>query len=153
LADRLAIVQRLLVDQLRELDVRIETKVPPDAKTPPMFPAELGVLLTNLLTNAVKNAGSPGTVLVETSKLGSRGLTIYVHNTGNTVDLREAERWFLPFESTTVAVDEVLGQGLGLGLPITRALVEDYRGSISFVTPPHGFATSIRVDLPDPQER
>ncbi|MFD6635777.1 ATP-binding protein [Micromonospora chalcea] len=85
--------------------------------------------------------------------MGRRGARFYIHNTGVRVDLDEADRWFLPFETTTTEVNEVLGQGLGLGLPITKALVEDYRGEIAFVSPPHGFATSIRVDLPDPQER
>ncbi|MEV1108945.1 ATP-binding protein [Micromonospora sp. NPDC049751] len=151
--DRLAVVQRLLHGQLARLNVAIEDALDYESVTPPMFPAEVGVLLTNLLTNAVKNAGSPGRVRVESAALGRRGLTLLVHNTGVAVDLDEAERWFLPFESTTTEVNEVLGQGLGLGLPITRALVEDYRGTIRFVEASPGFATSIRVDLPDPQER
>jgi len=153
MTERLDIVRRLLSDQVARLDVRIEDALPPDLKTPPMFPAEVGVMLTNLLTNAVKNAGSPGVVRLTGALLGTRGATLFVHNTGVAIDLQEAERWFLPFESTTVEVNEVLGQGLGLGLPITRALIEDYRGIIRFVEPPPGFATSIRVDLPDPQER
>jgi signal transduction histidine kinase len=154
IAGRLDVVRRLLSDQTARLNVRIEDDdLPEDLKTPPMFPAEVGVMLTNLLTNAVKNAGSPGVVRVTGAPLGARGATLLVSNTGVAVDLHEAERWFLPFESTTVEVNEVLGQGLGLGLPITRALVEDYRGTIRFVEPPPGFATSIRVDLPDPQER
>jgi signal transduction histidine kinase len=150
---RLDVVRRLLSDQVARLEVAIEDELPPDLKTPPMFPAEVGVMLTNLLTNAVKNAGSPGTVRITGEFLGNRGATILVHNTGVAVDLEDSERWFLPFESTTVEVNDVLGQGLGLGLPITRALIEDYRGTIGFVEPSPGFATTIRVDLPDPQER
>ncbi|MEU7822485.1 ATP-binding protein [Catellatospora sp. NPDC049133] len=152
-ADRLDVVRRLLSDQVARLEVVVEDDLPPDLKTPPMFPAEVGVMLTNLLTNAVKNAGSPGKVRISGELLGNRGATILVHNTGVAVDLEDSERWFLPFESTTVEVNDVLGQGLGLGLPITRALVEDYRGTIQFVAPPSGFATTIRVNLPDPQER
>lgn len=151
--ERLEVVHRLLSDEISRLNVRFVDNVPTELKTPPMFPAEVGVMLTNLLTNAVKNAGPAGTVRIDGALLGARGATIFVHNTGAAVDLEDAERWFLPFESTTVDVNEVLGQGLGLGLPITRALVEDYRGSIRFVVPPVGFATSVRVDLPDPQER
>lgn len=151
--DRLDVVRRLLADQLAQLHIVLDIDIPIDVKTPPMFPSEVGVLLTNLLTNAVKNAGSPGTIRIEAHEFGLRGVTILIHNTGAVVDLTDSDRWFLPFESTTVKVDEVLGQGLGLGLPITRALVEDYGGSINFVPPPAGFATSIRVDLPDPLDR
>jgi len=153
ITERLEVVRRLLSDQTAQRDVKIEDALPADLKTPPMFPAEVGVMLTNVLTNAVKNAGSPGKVRVTGAPLGVRGATLFVHNTGVAVNIRESERWFLPFESTTVEVNEVLGQGLGLGLPITRALVEDYRGSIRFVEPPSGFATNIRIDLPDPRER
>lgn len=153
IADRLDVVRRLLSDEISRLEVTIEDALPADLKTPPMFPAEVGVLLTNLLTNAVKNAGSPGIIRVTGELLGTRGATIFVQNTGTAVDIQDSERWFLPFESTTVEVNEVLGQGLGLGLPITRALIEDYRGTIRFVEPTQRFATSIRVDLPDPQER
>ncbi|MET8040166.1 ATP-binding protein [Micromonospora sp. NPDC005215] len=153
LKERLAVVERLLHDQLAKRHVVLEDKLGEDLLTPPIFPAEMGVLLTNLLTNAVKNAGSPGRVFVDGRPLGRKGVTLLIHNTGVAVDLGEANRWFLPFETTTTEVNEVLGQGLGLGLPITKALVEDYRGEISFVEPPAGYATSIRVDLPDPQER
>ena len=38
---------------------------------------------------------------------------------GLAVDLDEAERWFKPFESTTVQTDPVLGQGMGMGLIAT----------------------------------
>lgn len=152
LAERLDPVQRLLASQFARRGVELEIGLPPDLKTPPMFPAEVTVLLTNLLTNAVKNAGSPGRIRVDGESIESGGVRIYVHNTGVAVDLDEAERWFRPFESTSTEIDDVLGQGLGLGLPITRALVEDYRGSITFVPPPQGFATNVRVDLPDPKE-
>lgn len=151
--ERLEMVRRLVADQASRLAVDIDDQLPPDLKTPPMFPAEVGVLLTNLMTNALKNAGSPGRVLVSGELLGQRGAKVLMSNTGIAVNLEEAERWFLPFESTTVEVDEVLGQGLGLGLPITRAMVEDYRGSISFVRPREGFATTICVELPDPLEK
>lgn len=151
-ADRLGVSRRLLTVELGRRSVELDTELPPGLKTPPMFPAEVTVLLNNLLTNAIKNAGSPGRVLVSGESLGQRGLTLRISNTGTAVDLRDAERWFLPFETTTTIVDEVLGQGLGLGLPITRALLDDYRGNIAFTTPRRGFATEIQVDLPDPQE-
>ena len=112
-----------------------------------MFPAELTILLTNVLANAVKNAASEGSIWVDVEELASE-IAITVSNDGVIVNLDEAERWFLPFESTTTVVDEVLGQGLGLGLPIVRALTDDYRGSVHFVPPRLGAATSIRITLP-----
>jgi C4-dicarboxylate-specific signal transduction histidine kinase len=45
-------------------------------------------------------------------------------------------------------MDPVLGQGMGLGLPITRSMLQDYRGEIEFVAPDPGWATQVEVRLP-----
>jgi signal transduction histidine kinase len=109
-----------------------------------MFPAELTAVLSNLLTNAVKAAGQGGRIRA-TGEVQDGQVVLRVENTGSAVSPSEGERWFRPFESSTVNVDPVLGQGMGLGLPITRALLEDYRAEIRFVEPRRGFATSVEI--------
>lgn len=145
--DRVDSVLRFLAGRLASKDIRVHVEVASDLRTGPMFPAEATILLTNLLTNAVKNAAAGGNIWVDGRDLGA-AVEIVVSNDGVEVDLDEAERWFLPFESTTTTVDDVLGQGLGLGLPIVRALTDDYRGDVRFVSPVHGSGTSIKVVLP-----
>jgi signal transduction histidine kinase len=145
--DRVDSVLRFLAPRVAEKDISIHIALDPDLRTGPMFPAELMILLTNLLSNAVKNAASGGNIWIDAADSGG-SVEIIVSNDGVVVDLVEAERWFLPFESTTTAVDEVLGQGMGLGLPIVRALTDDYRGDVRFVSPVHGPGTSIKVLLP-----
>jgi C4-dicarboxylate-specific signal transduction histidine kinase len=71
-----------------------------------------------------------------------------LENTGVAINIAEAERWFKPFESTTVEVDPVLGQGMGLGLPITRSMLEEYGAEIRFVQPSRGFATAVEIIFP-----
>ena len=71
-----------------------------------------------------------------------------IQNTGVRVDLDRAETWFRPFESTTVEVDPVLGLGMGLGLPITRRMLDDYGAEIAFVSPDSDFATAIKFPVP-----
>lgn len=140
-------VLRFLSPKIAKKNISVHVNMTETVRTLPMFPAELTILLTNVLANAVKNAATEGSIWVDVEELASE-IAITVSNDGVRVNLEEAERWFLPFESTTTVVDEVLGQGLGLGLPIVRALADDYRGSVHFVEPRQGAATSIQVTLP-----
>jgi signal transduction histidine kinase len=75
-------------------------------------------------------------------------LVFRIENTGTEVKLSEAERWFRPFETTTAKTDPVLGQGMGMGLPITRNILEEYGATISFVRPSRGFATALEIRFP-----
>lgn len=132
---------------LEKRRVRILNKIPEKVRTPPMFPAEVTAIITNLLSNAVKFAGKGGQVYVS-ARADDDVVVLRMENTGTAVDLRGAEKWFQPFRSTTFDIDESLGQGMGLGLTITRSLVDEYGGSIEFVPPTDGFSTAIEVGLP-----
>ena len=97
---------------------------------------------------ALKASGEDGRILIHSVVKGKK-LCIWIENTGEVIDLSDSERWFNPLESTTIAtVDPVLGQGMGMGLPITRHLIEQRRGVIGFVTPTEGFSTCIELKLP-----
>ena len=123
----------------------ITNEIPTDLKSPPMFPAEMTLIFSNLLTNAVKAAGENGKIKAQATSVPDGNAVLTIENTGIAVDLDEAERWFRPFESTTVQSDPVLGQGMGMGLPITRNILEEYGASIQFVRPSRGFATAIEI--------
>ncbi len=146
-ADRVEVGWRFVADAAVNRGVELRLDIDEDLKMPPMFPAETAAVFTNLLTNAVKNAGDHGRVRVA-ARERDRRLVIRVENTGTAVDLNEAERWFAPFQSTTVDVDPVLGQGLGLGLPITREILAQYGISIFFAKPRRVYATALEVVFP-----
>lgn len=137
-----------LVEHLAEQrNVTILNSVPPELRTPPMFPAEVTSVFANLLTNALKAAGRGGRIRARgNSRNGA--VTVTIENSGVAVDLAEAENWFRPFESTTVEIDPVLGQGMGLGLTITRRLLEEYRASVAFVKPSPGYSTAVEIRFP-----
>lgn len=151
-AERWATAVRLLGGAADRRNVHIAEQLPPGLRTPPMFASELNVVLTNLLSNAIKAAAlgdSEARGVRVTGSSDAGGVSISIENTGASIDLSESERWFRAFETTTSELDAVLGQGLGLGLPLTRRIVEEYGGSIQFIEPSSDMATAINVWLPD----
>ncbi|MGG6264514.1 PAS domain-containing protein [Leptolyngbya sp. AN03gr2] len=92
-------------------------------------PARLQQVITNLLTNAVKFTPSGGRVDVELSVVDSSTVEIVVRDTGKGI-----EPEFLPhvFDRFSQADDDSsrYKDGLGLGLAISRHLVELHKGTI-----------------------
>jgi signal transduction histidine kinase len=143
---------KIVRPRAEELGISIDNRIAPDLKSVPMFPAELVTVYLNLLTNAVKAAGKGGRVRAR-SRVGKDAVRVFVENTGKTVNLKTAEKWFEPFETTSASMDEVLGQGMGLGLPITRSILREYGASIAFSPPPQGFSTSLAIKFPQSRRR
>ncbi|MGW6520410.1 sensor histidine kinase [Streptomyces sp. NPDC054962] len=139
---------QLLDSAIQQRGIEVVESFEPTVKTPPIFPAELTIIFTNLLTNAVKAAGEGGRILISGRPSDDGGIEFRVENSGLAVNLTESERWFRPFESTTTEVDVLLGQGMGLGLPITRRIVSEYSGRVRFVRPSSGYATAVQINLP-----
>jgi signal transduction histidine kinase len=137
---------RLVEFAAAEREITIINRIPPELRSPPMFPAEITAIFTNLVTNAVKAAGDKGRIRARGQQTNDR-VRLVIENTGIAVDPTRGERWFRPFESTTELVDPVLGQGLGLGLPITRALLEEYGGELRFTQPAKNYATAVEILL------
>jgi signal transduction histidine kinase len=145
IADRFDAAVRLVEGAASDRGVRIRNEIPPELKSPPMYPAELTAVLANLISNAVKAAGENGRVVAMGEEAEDGSVIIEIGNTGVAVNVADSERWFRPFESTTTVVDPVLGQGMGLGLPITRAVLEEYGATIGFVKSGRRFATLVRI--------
>jgi signal transduction histidine kinase len=146
--DTLSATWKLVATTAEQRGVSLRNEVDPELRTPPMFRAELMAVFTNLLTNAVKAAGGGGTIRATANVSDDRVLTIRIENTGAAVEPGEGERWFRPFESTTVDVDPVLGQGMGLGLGITRDLLAEVGATIAFVRPHRGYAAALEIAFP-----
>ena len=147
IAERFNAAFRLVQHSAGRRNISIDNQISDQLKTPPMFPAELTTVFANLLTNAVKGARENGRIEASSTTDG-RAIRIRIQNTGVSVSLDESERWFKPFESTTQDVNPVLGQGMGLGLTITRRILDYYGITITFVEPDSTFATAIEMVFP-----
>jgi len=133
--------------RIEQKKIIIDDAIPDDLRTPAMFPAELSGIFTNLLSNAVKFADVGGRIRVSARETKS-DIVVRMENTGTEVDLAHAARFFEAYQSTTEHPDVLLGQGMGMGLTITRAFVREYGGDISFVPPSPKFATAIEFSIP-----
>jgi signal transduction histidine kinase len=149
ISDRFDTGVKLIATSAEKRGIKILNKIPHELKSPPMFAAELTTVFSNLLSNAVKAAGSKGTIRASARQRSNGAISLRVENTGQAVKMRDRERFFQPFESTTTKVDTVLGQGMGLGLTITRAMLEEYGATIKFVEPTGGFATAVEIMFPE----
>lgn len=146
--DALNATWKLVATSAEHRGISFKNDVDVELRTPPMFRAELMAIFTNLLTNAVKAAGTDGFIRANAELLDDGVMRMRLENTGEAVDPVEGERWFRPFESTTVQLDPVLGQGMGLGLGITRDLLAEVGATIAFVRPRKGAATALEVVFP-----
>ena len=139
---------RLVEHIAEQRQIVIRNEIPDQLRTVPMFAAELTSVFSNLLTNAIKAVGSEGQIVAKGRAGGDGQAIVRLENTGVRVDLKKAERWFQPFQSTTTKVDPGLGLGMGLGLTITRRILEENGAEIQFVEPSKGFSTALQLIFP-----
>lgn len=147
LRDRFEAVIPFFETRLRLRRIELINDIPQDLRTPPMFPSELAGIFTNLMSNAVKFAGEGGSIQV-TARMVDEGLRVTMQNSGAAVNLKTAPKLFEAFQSTSERPDAVLGQGMGMGLTITRAFAQEYGGHIEFVRPEAPYATAIQLTVP-----
>ncbi|MDX6199131.1 MAG: hypothetical protein QOJ79_2282 [Actinomycetota bacterium] len=107
-------------------------------------PERLHQVLANLLDNAIRHSPAGGRVVVSAQSAGS-GVRLTVSDEGPGIAAAERERVFERFTRTDTARAAADG-GSGLGLSITRWLVDLHGGSVHVADTPTGCA--LVVDLP-----
>lgn len=116
----------------------------PDA--PVKLDAEkLQQVLSNLISNAVKYSRSQGTVVVRT-EIRNGHARIEIADRGQGIPEKFRSRVFEPFSQADGSVTRAKG-GTGLGLNITRELVQAMRGRIGFDSL-EGYGTTFWIDFP-----
>jgi signal transduction histidine kinase len=101
----------------------------------------------NLLTNALDALDGPGHVDVELrlqpGSMGARQVVLTVRDTGRGIAPEHLSRVFDPFFTT-----KEVGKGVGLGLALCQAMIEQHRGSIAVTSAGVGQGATVLVELP-----
>jgi PAS domain S-box-containing protein len=124
----------------------------PPQRTPPCFVrgdgARVRQVLWNLIKNAVKFTPADGEVTVTMRPDdGSGRISLDVKDTGIGIPAHLIERIFLPFEQGDPALARRSG-GLGLGLAISKALVELHEGDLTARSAGLNRGTTFTLTLP-----
>lgn len=95
------------------------------------FPGELRQVFLNLIGNAIQAMHAGGRLRLRVGEASDpesqrRGIVVSVTDTGGGIRPEDARRLFQPFFTTKAA------KGTGLGLWISRGIVQKYEGRISF---------------------
>lgn len=109
-------------------------------------PGRIQQIVWNLLTNAIKFTPSGGQVSVAVSQ-NSDGAEITVSDTGQGIDPEFLPQMFTRFRQADASISRKHG-GLGLGLAITRHLIELHGGTIHADSKGPGKGAVFRVSLP-----
>ena len=110
-------------------------------------PTRFQQVIWNLLQNAVKCCDSGGRIVVATSDGGEDRLVVTVTDDGRGIEPNLLSLIFEPFEQGQTPLRRRLG-GLGLGLSISRSIVEGHGGHLFASSEGAGRGSTFTFDLP-----
>lgn len=122
--------------------VRLEVAPPRGTVSIEVDRQRMGQVLTNLLANAVRHTSAGGVVRL-TGSTGPHGVRVSVADSGEGIEAEHLSHVFDRFYRADP------GSGTGVGLTISRALVEAHGGSITAASAGAGQGATFTITLPD----
>ena len=138
--------ERIVEDKARSNGITLVTEVPEDL--PPLYADKRAVkqILLNLLSNAVKFTPDGGKITVSV-KASKKNTTLKVADTGRGIPAERLPKLTDPF--TRAHIDPYLAeQGWGLGLSITKSLIDLHDGTLD-IKSKVGKGTTVTVTFPN----
>jgi len=137
---------RYVRDRANAQRLRIDSEIEPNLPPLRADPLRIKQVLLNLLSNAVKFTPEGGQIMVKTgmSRDGEFSLSIIDNGIGIAPD--DIARALEPFSQVDSSIRRQ-HEGTGLGLPLSKALIERHGGSLSLMSEV-GSGTMVTVRLP-----
>ena len=111
------------------------------------LPSQINQVFMNLLMNASHAIAKQGDIVLATQRLGDHAVQVVISDSGSGMPPEVLAHIFDPFFTT-----KPVGQGTGLGLPISQGIVTKHGGKLE-VASELGKGTSFTITLPiDPVE-
>ncbi|GAA3278374.1 sensor histidine kinase [Nesterenkonia halobia] len=128
-------------------DVTLSLEIEARTGTVEVDRQRIGQVLANLLSNALRHTPSDGHVTLRAVTSGEDHLTLLVSDTGEGIDAEHLPHLFERFYRADAARDRDHG-GSGIGLAISRALVEAHGGTLRATSEGPGQGATFVVELP-----
>ena len=126
-------------------DVTMEFRLAPNLPKLLCDERKLKQILNNLLSNAIKFSLEGGQILIS-AKVADENLEITVADSGIGISEEDLQKVFEPFSQVDAGLDRPF-EGAGLGLPLTKAMVELHDGTIELKSK-QDIGTTATVRLP-----
>ncbi len=154
----------VLVGEVRDIlrglaagkQLRVEVRVDPEAAAAQVDPARVKQVLYNYLSNAIKFTPDGGNITVRIDGQGPDLFRLSVTDTGVGIAREDFARLFVEFQQLDASTGKKW-QGTGLGLALTKKIVEAHGGRVEVQSTP-GVGSTFSAILPrslpvDPAER
>jgi two-component system sensor histidine kinase BaeS len=143
----ITVVTRAAAERFAAAGVELHSEIEPDLPPGDGDADRLGQVLANLLDNALRHTAAGGVVTVAAEAAGHDALRIRVVDNGSGIPAKDLPHVFERFYRAGTARDRATG-GSGIGLTITRAIVEAHGGQVTAASGGAGRGTTLTVALP-----
>lgn len=155
----IAYILGITESRMKDKQLRLDVQLGPEIAEIPLDPGRFQQLVLNLISNAIDASPIGGVIELHTGvsipsekalragELESAGFyEIKIRNDGPVIPSEALQKIFNPFYTTKQ-------HGTGLGLTVTRKIVEDHVGSISVKSDETGTVFTIWLPLTEPYDR
>lgn len=145
ISEAVALVQPQANSQRVIIRTSLSTAVPPvvaDLRS-------IKQIALNILANAIRFTPSGGQIVVSTSYEANGSVVLRIRDTGVGMTRSELEQAMKPFRQVTTGARK-RGDGTGLGLPLTKAMVDANRAHFAINSSPNE-GTLVEVTFPSPR--